>query len=190
MLHLRESVNVREPSVSRKQKMKPFTCVLLLAASVCSAQTFSPTSSQKLTLQISNQEVRAEGHWIAVADEGSHLVGPAASEISCVKSERVCTEHKANFAELAHGQFSLSADTNIYEMERWTDTELVASQVRGSCRIRRTLKIDLSAQRVYAMDSLSEPFVNSRDCESWRGNHLYELRDGTSFSLKCRTKKK
>src|SRR5260221_7290557 len=128
--------------------------IILVSAACALAQTFKAVSSKKAVLQVSDQQVYAEGHWIVLGDDAGHLSGPAVSEISCMKSTKVCTEHKANFEAFPGGLFSLSADQNTYDVERWTDHEVVASMIRGVCRIRRTLKFDLTDHTLLAMEAL------------------------------------
>jgi len=139
-------------------------------------------------LQASESEARAQGHWNAT-DTHTRIGGPAVSEIFCAKAQNTCTEHKANFDEHLDGTFSLSADTYVYGIDRWTPKELLASQIRGICHIKRTLKIDFTQSRVFFMDSLAEP-TTLKECESWRLVHVFELSPGNVYSIgKGRDKK-
>ena len=153
----------------------------LSTASTSSAQTFTPIPSKETKLEISADEVRAQGHWVTLSGEEASP-GPAVSEIFCSKIQKTCTEHKANFDKKGSGIFELKADTYEYGVERWTAGEVVASQTRGVCHIRRTLKIEFNPPAAMFMDALAEP-VKSQQCEPWRRSRIYELQSGISFSF-------
>ena len=108
--------------------------------------------------QITDSRAWLEGHWIAVDpnDKNSALTGPSASEISCDRQRKTCTDNNANIV-VDGNAFSLSAAADEYTIERWNGKEIVASNIKGICRVRTVIKFDRAQKRVYLMQTLSEP---------------------------------
>src|SRR5690349_17938322 len=109
---------------------------------------------QPVILHVNSNGVGVTGHWVAL-DQKSELSGPSVSEINC--DHRKCVESQANMTVMKDGTFGLSADTVEYTIERWTEREIVASNVGGLCRVRNVLKFDFVEKRVFSLQTLSEP---------------------------------
>jgi hypothetical protein len=125
----------------------------LPAAAQGGFQTVIP--DKPINLQVTPDTLWVEGHWIAL-DKQSTLSGPSVSTISCDRHSGECDEQQANITVMDNA-FSLSADVLEYKIERWTNKEVVASNVAGICKVRNVLKFDLEAKRVFSLQTLSEP---------------------------------
>lgn len=103
-----------------------------------------------------NHFVSITGYWIAL-DERSKLSGPTVSTIQCDRKE--CRESQANMVVLADGAFTITADYEVYKVQRWNTQEIVASFVTNglACSVLNVLKFDLVHKRVFVMQTLAEP---------------------------------
>ncbi len=106
-------------------------------------------------LHIDRDTLFVEGHWVAL-DEKSKLSGPSVSTINCYRKRGICEEEQANI-NMMEDQFTLTADHLEYRIERWTEKDIVASNVSGVCKVRHVIKVDVAEKRVYTSDTLSEP---------------------------------
>jgi len=108
--------------------------------------------------QINDSYAHVSGHWIPVdaGDKRDALTGPSTSEISCSRSNKTCADTNANII-VTGNTFALNASHDEYTIERWNETEIVASNVGGTCRVRNVIKFDRVQKRVYWMQALAEP---------------------------------
>lgn len=132
--------------------------------------------------QVNSTFAWVRGHSIAL-DKKSELPGPSTSEISCDRKSRKCYDTTANIM-VTGNDFAMSGGHDEYEVERWDDKEIVASNVGGICRVRNVIKFDLVQKRVYALQTLSEPVDDLpkgiRDSCKLVGLNL-ELKDSTMW---------
>lgn len=110
----------------------------------------------KPDLQVTADLAYAKGNWVAL-DKQSEIPGIDTSEITCVKSEKVCHEVQANLVDLGDGTFTLSGDSEDYPVVRWNNDEIFARTVSGVCRAANAIKFDLRAKKVYSLQTLTEP---------------------------------
>ena len=107
-------------------------------------------------LTADNFSAYASGHWISLSKNNS-LPGPSAADINCYHEQSSCTEDRADITEWAD-DFNLRATHEEYQVEQWTEREILASYIdSGTCRMRNTLKIDVVEKRVYLIQRESEP---------------------------------
>jgi hypothetical protein len=119
---------------------------------------FPAITDEPVLLQIHQSSVYAKGNWVAL-DEQSILPGPSVSEISCDRDQRICHENAANIVVVGD-KFELDGADLDYKIARWSDSEVVAQNISGTCRTLNVLKFDLLRKRVYAYATLSEPVTN------------------------------
>ena len=112
------------------------------------------------------------------------MTGPGVSEISCDRAAKTCTDTNANMVVFKDGTFTLSSGYDEYQVERWTNKEIVASQVTGICRVRNVIKFDLVTKRVYWSQTLSEPITGMPKLSTELCNAVgmnLELKDSALF---------
>jgi cellobiose phosphorylase len=94
-----------------------------------------------------------------VHDKQSEIPGIDTSEITCIKSEKVCHEVQANLVNLGDGTFTLTGDSEDYPVVRWNNDEIFARTIGGICRAANVIKFDLrtKTKKVYSLQTLTEP---------------------------------
>ena len=86
--------------------------------------------------------VRTRGTWIS----GTGIPGPVqTTTIECRKSSMRCSESSAAIVFL-EGKGLLESKLTEFEIDRWTDKQIVAKPVTDRCLVR-TLSIDLTEKR-------------------------------------------
>jgi len=166
---------------------KPFLFIVFL---VCLAGPvfaqglhFEPVLDEPLDFsQVTNSSVYVAGNWKAL-DERSKLPGVSMSEITCSRKEMSCHELQGNLV-VQGNMFTLVPGDVDYQIIRWTTEEIVATNIRGICKVLNSLKFDFKSKKVYFLQSLSEPVENlpklSRDLCNATGQRL-ELRAQTMY---------
>jgi hypothetical protein len=110
----------------------------------------------KPDFQVTADSAYAKGNWVAL-DKQSEIPGIDTSEITCVKSEKVCHEAQANLVDSGDGTFMLSGDYEEYPVVRWNKDEIFARYVGGVCHAANIIKFDLQTNKVYSLQTLTEP---------------------------------
>lgn len=107
--------------------------------------------------------VRVRGTW--VADRGPS--GPLqTTTIECNKARKQCVESVAVVTVINDRQLLESTQTT-YEVERWTEAEVVTTATEGRCS-SRTLLLDLAKQRATSHVSAAESRSGCRSApERW-----------------------
>lgn len=166
-------------------------CILFVALSLTTLafgqSSFIPLTNDPVNFsQVNQSEAYVSGHWMPVdpKDKHSEMVGPSISTIYC--DHKTCHETAANIAVMGNS-FGMNADGIDYAVERWTASEIVASNKGGICRMRNVLKFDRINKRVYWMQTLSEPVNDlpktSQDICNLAGMFL-ELRGDTLWRIR------
>ncbi len=175
--------------------MKTLGMVVVMFTTVAIAQeksrghnlNFAALVDRPVAMQMGTGSVYVQGNWSAL-DGRSTLPGPSVSEISCDRAQQTCHESEANITVTGNA-FTLSADSVDYKVTKWDSTEIVAQNIGGICRVLNVLKFDLKNQKVYSLQSLSEPAEDlsktTRDICNAVGLRL-ELRGSTTYSLDAR----
>jgi hypothetical protein len=138
------------------------------------------------SLYIHNGYVGASGVWVD-AERKNPPAGPSVSDITCTRSEGTCEEAQAMIVGFGDGTFTLTADHAEYQIDRWSEEEIVAKgQATGICKVLNVLRIDLKLKKVYAFQTLSEPVSEhlpklSKDLCGAVGSS-WELHEETPFS--------
>jgi hypothetical protein len=110
----------------------------------------------KPDFQVTADSAYAKGNWVAL-DKQSEIPGIDTSEVTCIKSEKVCHEVQANLVDIGDGTFTLSGDAEDYPVVRWNKDEILAQYIGGVCRAANVIKFDLRAKKVYSLQTLTEP---------------------------------
>jgi hypothetical protein len=152
----------------------------LLSASAVGQNGFTATIPDRPVnfSQVNDSSAWVKGHWV-----GSNMVGPTVSEISCNHSTKTCTDTSSTIYSFGE-TFTLDSNQDEYKVERWDKKEIVASNVDGSCRVRNVIKFDRLTERIYWMQTLSEPIddLPKSEQEACKFAHMHlELKGNTTW---------
>ena len=95
--------------------------------------------------------VSTRGTWITDRGVPERLL---TTSIECRKARMECTESEARVVFVS-GQGLLESEQTSYQVDRWTDAEIVTKATPGKCSDRR-LMLDLKEQRATTKVSASE----------------------------------
>ncbi len=152
----------------------------LLTASAVGQNGFITTVPERPVefSQVNDSSAWVKGHWV-----GADMVGPTVSEIRCDHSTKTCTDKSATIYSFG-ATFTLDSSQDEYTVERWDKREIVASKIDGSCRVRNVIKFDRIKERVYWMQTLSEPIddLSKSEQEACKLAHMHlELKGSTTW---------
>jgi hypothetical protein len=117
--------------------------------------------------------VSASGSWVNSGDV--EPVMPQVSNIICAKGLGYCTE---SLAILFDGL--LKADTNIFEIERWDDFEIVSKPLQSNCT-RTVTRLNRSQKLV---TSIRSKISDDLSCAAVEGSELHSvLKSGAAVYL-------
>jgi hypothetical protein len=117
--------------------------------------------------------VSASGSWVNSGDAEPPM--PEVSDITCAKDLGYCTE---SLAILFEGL--LKADTNIFEIERWDQFEIVSKPLQSHCT-RTVTRINRSQRLV---TSIRSKISDDPSCAAVEGSELYSvLKSGAAVYL-------
>jgi len=114
--------------------------------------------------------VQARGSWVGKQGASEFL---HTTSIECIKAKMQCVESSA-VVSVSEGGFIESVQT-FFEVETWTDTEIVTKSDVQSCA-SRVLKLDIVNKKAQAVVS---PFAEKKNCKGAdEGEQIYNLVTG------------
>lgn len=143
------------------KRIIPFEIIIVFFTYVAAGQNgFEPAANIPVAvLGDKSNYVIVQGHWVEHDDQHRELAGPSTSTITCINGEKICVEEQANLVNNS-GIWILTAEHLEYKIDRWDSQELVAHKDpdrSAACKVRITLRFDFTLNKIYWLQSLSEP---------------------------------